>query len=252
MTAGDFYQNGFDETGPAGDAAIVSCFVEPAAALGYPTGSFKPVIMIVVVPSRILVCLRWLAVLATGAMLHATSVVAPEFPELVGNADYIVRAVVKSVTAEMIASPTGKGRKIVTRVELEVREVIAGTPPSPLVLQMLGGKVGDEEMRVEGAPRFQVGDEDILFLRGNGRQFNPLVGLMHGRYPIRRDAKTGREFVTRNDASPLRDSTEVSRPFSEGAVQAGTGRESSPGLTPDDFANRIRAMRQAQKGQAPQ
>src|SRR5512141_506778 len=79
---------------------------------------------------------RWLLLyavsclgLVTGA--RATSVNAPEFTDLVNQSDFIVRAVVKSVTSEF-AKPGS--RKIITKVELEVREVIAGKPPQPLVL----------------------------------------------------------------------------------------------------------------------
>src|SRR5450755_12874 len=100
----------------------------------------------------------WLA----ASPIHATTVIPPTFDELVGKADYIVRAVVKSIDAEL--QTDGPHRHIVTHVELEVKEVIQGSPPQPLILHMLGGKLGGEEMVVEGTPKFQVGDEDILFV----------------------------------------------------------------------------------------
>ena len=71
------------------------------------------------------------------APVRATTVVPPKFSELVNESDYIVRAAVKSVTSEWRGVP-GQG-SIYTLVELDVREVIAGTPPQPLVLEMLGG-----------------------------------------------------------------------------------------------------------------
>ena len=55
--------------------------------------------------------------------VSATSVVPPQFDELVNESDCIVRAVVKSVTSER-REKDGKSR-IYTFVELEVREVIA-------------------------------------------------------------------------------------------------------------------------------
>jgi hypothetical protein len=94
--------------------------------------------------------------------VSATSVVPPQFDELVNESDYIVRAVVKSVTSGW-QEKQGR-RRIYTFVELEVREVIAGTPPQPLVLRMLGGRIGGEEMVIEGAPKFEVGQEDILLV----------------------------------------------------------------------------------------
>src|ERR1019366_6473746 len=112
----------------------------------------------------------WLACFAfLAGVLPAwcTSVVPPDFSQLVNESDYIVRAVVKSVTSEWRENQGG--RHIFTFVELDVREVIAGTPPQPLILEMLGGKVGNEELAVAGAPKFKVGDEDILFIQGNGQ-----------------------------------------------------------------------------------
>ncbi len=154
--------------------------------------------------------------LAVGLLLlplrsFATSVNAPEFNQLVSSADYIVRAMVKSVTAEWRED---KGRKyIATKVELEIREIIRGIPPQPLVLELVGGRIGEEELVVEGAPKFHVGDEDILFVQGNGRQIFPLVGIMHGRYPIFIDKKTGREFVVRSNGMPLYSEQDVSLPM---------------------------------------
>ncbi|HUG10873.1 MAG TPA: hypothetical protein VMM36_07655 [Opitutaceae bacterium] len=178
------------------------------------------------------------------ARASATTVVAPEFEELVNVSDCVVRAVVKSVRSEF-SRPGGKS--IVTYVELEVKEVITGNPPSPLVLRMLGGRVGDKRMVVSGAPEFVVGDEDILFIRDNGKVFNPLTALMHGRYPIARDKATGRGYMMRNNRAPLKGTREVSGKMDHGAHAAGEHGEAhrEPALTevmsPEDFAAAIRA-----------
>jgi hypothetical protein len=176
------------------------------------------------------------------APARATTVVPPQFEELVTKADYIVRAVVRSVNAQMRTD--GPQRHIVTKVELDVREVISGTPPQPLVLEMLGGKVGTEEMTVDGTPKFQVGDEDILFVHGNGMQFCPLVALMHGRYPIRSEAGTGRQFVTRGDGTPLTNEQEIARPLALAERSSATPVVSpaTSALTPADFVSRIKAV----------
>ena len=36
----------------------------------------------------------------------------------------------------------------------------------------MGGRVGDEEMTIQGMPKFDIGHEDILFVRGNGDDEN--------------------------------------------------------------------------------
>jgi hypothetical protein len=197
-----------------------------------------------------------LALVLAAVSVPATTVIAPEFNKLVDQADYIVRAVVKSVTSEMHTS--GPHRHIITKVELDVREVISGTPPQPLVLEMLGGRVGAEEMVVEGAPKFKVGDEDILFVHGNGRLFTPLVALMHGRYPIKREAGTGREYVTRSNGAPLVSEQEVLQPMT-GSAAAPTTRSLAPAtapssalaLSPADFVSRIKAASTANAAHPP-
>lgn len=190
-----------------------------------------------------LVCRRILLVsgymcLVTGAL--ATSVNAPEFTELVNQSDCIVRTVVKSVKSEFVRPDS---RKIITKVELEVKEVIAGRPPQPLVLQMLGGKVGDVEMILEGAPQFKVGDEDILFVQGNGQQIYPLTAMMHGRYAIMKEAGTDREYMVRSNKVPLQDTAEVALPMAEGNAAQMQLRmiSSAQALTPAQFVERIKA-----------
>lgn len=186
---------------------------------------------------------RWLAVLASATLLavaHATTVIAPDFDSLVGNSDYIVRAVVKSVTPEWRANPEKPGQRyIATMVELDVKEVIKGSPPSPVVLNLVGGRIDDHELTVEGAPKFTVGQESILFVRGNGRFVIPLVGMMHGKYNIRRDKVSGRAEVLRNNGKPLYDEKEVSLP--EAALTAGpAGNPTAQPLTPAEFTARIK------------
>jgi hypothetical protein len=181
------------------------------------------------------------------AIASATTVAPPEFEELVNESDYVVRATVKSVRSEF-SRPGGKS--IVTYVELDVKEVITGNPPSPLVLRMLGGRVGDKRMIVSGAPEFVVGDEDILFVRDNGKVFNPLTALMHGRYPIARDKETGRGYMMRNNRAPLKETSEVSGKMDHGAHAGEAGGRDEhahrePALTeamsPEEFAAKIRA-----------
>ncbi len=182
-------------------------------------------------------CLGVLVGLA--ASLRGTTVAPPAFSDLVNQSDYIVRAVVKSVSSEHART---NSRKIVTQVELEVREIIAGQPPQPLVLRVLGGKVGDQEMILEGVPQFKTGEEHILFVQGNGRQMYPLVAMMHGVYPIKREP-SGREFMTRSNAVPLQDASEVVLPMTSGSAAElqRRMRGTAEALTPDQFAQQIRA-----------
>jgi hypothetical protein len=181
--------------------------------------------------------------LLTAGLATATTVVPPEFPELVNGADYVVRARVAAITHE-VRTIGGKSTPF-TLVELEVREVISGKPPSPLVLSLLGGPIDGSELVIAGAPRFAVGDEDILFIADNGRSIFPLYGLMYGRYPILKEVSSGREYVTRANGEPLDDTSRVGLPLADGAlVSAVSGAlRNVQGMTPSDFASRIQASR---------
>lgn len=167
----------------------------------------------------------------------ATTVEPPSVDRLVGQSDYVVRAVVKTATAEW-KEKDGKPY-ISTRLEMEVREVIKGTPPSPLVLDMLGGKIGDVEFEVSGMPVFHVGDENILFVRGNQRTVFPLVAMMHGVYPILKDARTGQDYVLRCNGTPLYATADVSLPMSRASTVLQKNPSARP-LTARAFIQEIR------------
>lgn len=179
------------------------------------------------------------------APLRATTVVPPDFDQLVNESDYVVRAVVESVRAEYRDGP--QGRLIVTIARLRLRETAAGQPPATVELEMLGGQIGDDRLIVTGAPVFRVGDEDFLFVRDNGRSITPLVALMHGRYPVRRDPASGREFIARSNDVPLQDVAEVALPMTTGEVAARQRRavRAADALTPADFTAKIRSTRRA-------
>jgi len=173
--------------------------------------------------------------------VQGTTVTPPEFTQLVKEADYVVRAVVKSVD---VVEKANHGQRVMpySLVEMEVKQVIVGTPPRPLILEVLGGKVGDREMFISGAPKFTVGEEAVFFVQGNHTQIFPLARMMHGLYPIRKEATTGREYVARSNGEPMANTSEVSQPMREvGVSVAQITAQAKQALTPDNFATQIRA-----------
>ncbi len=189
--------------------------------------------------------LSFLVLLPLAVPARATSVTPPTFAELVGGADYVVRARVKSVSCDAVARP-GKPPLIFTNITLEVVETIAGNPPADPVLRMLGGRVGDDEMRVEGVPQFSIGEEAVLFVAGNGRNFYPLFAAPHGKYLVEKDAG-GREFITRSNGVAMQDVAEIATPLAEGPMAELQRRLRSTGtaLTPRAFADLIKIQRSA-------
>lgn len=170
----------------------------------------------------------------------ATSVTPPDFDGMVDKSDYIVRALVKSVTSDWRDVPGQPGQRYIgTFVGLDVLEPIKGSPPSPLVLDLVGGTVGDQQLTIVGAPDFKVGQECILFVKGNGQQIVPLVRMMHGFYPVQRDKRTGKSQVMRSNGKHLYSEQDVS--LTEDAVSPHLVLEpSARPLDATEFARRIR------------
>lgn len=188
-------------------------------------------------------CLGLLGFCLATVAARATTVLPPDFDQLVNESDYIVRASVVSLRSEYRDGP--QGRLIITFVKIRVRETLAGEAPAEIELELLGGRIGDDQLIVNGAPTFRVGDDDFLFVSGNGRTFFPLFALGHGRYPVRRDDQTGREYIARANDVPLQDVAEVGTPITTGPTARLQQRaaRSATALTPADFSTRIKSTR---------
>ena len=153
-----------------------------------------------------------LAICVTGVRpAGATSVIPPTFPELVAEAEAIVRGRVMDISFRRTSTPDGTP-VIKTHVTFAVERTLKGPERQEITLELLGGTIGDESLVVTGMPRFELGSTEYLFVERNGFQFCPLVAVRHGRYRLLRD-KAGREFVARDNAVPLTDVGEVVLPL---------------------------------------
>ncbi|MBL9189255.1 MAG: hypothetical protein JNK23_17365 [Opitutaceae bacterium] len=164
--------------------------------------------------------------------------IAPTFPELVAEADCIVRGTVTTVIARAVATPDGPA--IHTFVTIAVEECVKGTAPRELTLTLAGGTLGDKSALIAGMPQFKVGDREILFVQGNGRLFCPLVGFYHGRYRVLTDATTGHDYVARHNRTPLTSAAEVGLPMLDPARLPTMARPVAAALTPADFLAQVR------------
>lgn len=150
--------------------------------------------------------------LASGPAARATSVIPPSFPELVAEAEAIYRGRVSHVEARRVEQSDG-GSVIKTFVTVAVERVLKGPDRSEIALEFLGGTVGDETLTVTGMPVFAVGEREFVFVQKNGIQLCPLVALMHGRYRVKRDEAGARDYVARDNGTPLTDTAEVELPM---------------------------------------
>ncbi len=139
---------------------------------------------------------------------RATTVIPPTFDELVGRAQMIFEGTVTDVRSNW----TGEGaeRHIESLVTFKVKDSVKGNASGKVTLSMMGGTVGDQTLEVTDAPKFKVGDHDILFVENNGTQFIPLVGIMHGRFRVQSDSSGG-EVVMTNEGVPLSDVSKLGK-----------------------------------------
>lgn len=181
---------------------------------------------------------------AAGVVARATTVVPPDFNELVQGSDYVVRGTVRTLSYVVRQY---EGRDVPhTLATIEVAEVIAGTPPESVVLDFLGGQTPDGRvLRVGGAQELKVGDEHIFFVQGNGTNFYPLYAVMHGLYPVKHDKESGRAYVTRANGVPLSATAEVGLPLAEGKMAQLLRKQikASDALSVDEFSQSIRTTR---------
>jgi hypothetical protein len=181
--------------------------------------------------------LLFLLLFALAPLARATSVVPPSFAELVHEADAIYRGRVTAVAPRRVELPDG-GSVIKTFVTVTVERTLKGPAKSDVVLEFLGGTLGEESLVVSGMPKFNPGDREIVFVQKNGVQFCPLVALMHGRYRVLRDEAAARDYIARDNRVPLTDVADVELPMHQvpAALRAASAAAASArALTPAAF-----------------
>jgi hypothetical protein len=166
-------------------------------------------------PLRILLLILCLAFAIV--ITRATTVIPPTFDQLVNDAETIFEGTVSSMHSEWAGQ--GTERHIVTYVTFKIEDPIKGALGAETTLRMFGGTVDGQTIEVADAPRFKLGDRDILFVEHNGTQFIPLVGIMHGRFHVQLDESGLNEIIAKDNGAPLAQVTKLGQ--DESAAVAG-------------------------------
>ena len=166
-----------------------------------------------------------------GFIANATTVIPPNFEELVSRAEVIFEGEVTDLKSQWIGE--GSEHRIVTYVTFKVDQALKGDPGSTYSIRMLGGTVDGRTMAVSDAPKFKVGDHDVLFIQDNGRQFIPLVGIQHGRFRVQKD-QTGRDTLVTGEGQSLTDVNQL-------GGDEKTSAPSKAALSLNDFKSAIRS-----------
>ncbi|HEV3392706.1 MAG TPA: hypothetical protein VG103_04275 [Chthoniobacterales bacterium] len=175
------------------------------------------------------------------AGITATTVIPPTFDQLVKQAELIFQGTVTD--ARSVWEGEGGQRHIETYVTFKVDDNVKGDAGNSYTIRMLGGTVGDQTMEVSDAPKFKVGDRDILFVEHNYDQFVPLVGIDHGRFHIQHDDATGRDIVVNGEGEPVRDLTKLGR-----EEQSATG---AAAMSPEQLKAAVKIQLKAPQADQP-
>ena len=139
----------------------------------------------------ILILLTIVALLVA-PMALATTVLRVGVPELTTTSEWVVRAQVEDVRSIDLRH---EGRSFFTDVELLITEVYRGQEvPSRYTLRLIGGRGSDGlQLWIPGMPRFQKGEEAVLFLEKTSMGHIP-TGLGQGVWRVHTD-KAGNAWV---------------------------------------------------------
>ena len=113
---------------------------------------------------------------------HATVMVELAMEQLIGSADVIVHArVLRSGTQlETFAGHLEPH----TITELEVRDTLKGSPDERVTIDEIGGATDDGGSWIDGTPRYEAGDEVVVFLRRLPSAAYRTVGMSQGRFEV--------------------------------------------------------------------
>jgi len=113
------------------------------------------------------------------ALASALTIAAMPLEELTRNASLVVRA--RCIDRQVTRSPEGR---IESLARFEVVEQAKGKAPTVLTVRELGGRSGDTELVVPGAPLSEPGDDVVLFLEPHYGDVYGVVGLALGYMPV--------------------------------------------------------------------
>jgi hypothetical protein len=152
--------------------------------------------------------------IATPPASQATTLMRMSLAQMARTAKVIVRA-------RCVSNATlwDEG-EIWTRTTFAVEESWSGPPGArQIAVRMLGGSLGNITSRVSGIPRFQPGEETVLFLEPSRNGDFAIVSWQQGTFRIRQNAAMGAEIVVQDTASVLTYDP-VSRRFEAAGIRA--------------------------------
>jgi hypothetical protein len=181
------------------------------------------------------------AVAALAASASASIVLRVTPRELADTANLVAEGRVASVDVRWDDARTC----INTYVTLTVDRVLKGTASGSVVIKVPGGRVGDEEVRVEGTAKFERDEQVVVFLWRDVAGDWIVLGEAQGKFRVWQDEKAGKRMA----GNSLKGLCLVMR---GGGKEAGAASARRPDTLPyDDLASVVKASVDAAKAPPP-
>ena len=120
-----------------------------------------------------------LALVADATPASASTVVRLDLESLVANSDRIVQG-----TVEKVESRVEKGR-VYTYTTIAVDEALKGEDTEDVRLRQVGGETEELATWVPGMPRFEKGQEVVIFVeKPEGSEYSVITGMMQGKFRV--------------------------------------------------------------------
>lgn len=135
------------------------------------------------------------------AATQATTYIKLTFDGLCDRTELVFAGTVASV--EYARNPENQNIYTFTTFE-GIRWIHPGDPSDrrdTYTLRLLGGTAGGETLIVHGMPRFEIGSEYVVFVRGNNHYVCPVVGGRQGCFRVLQD--DGQRRVVTYDERPV-------------------------------------------------
>ena len=127
--------------------------------------------------------------------IRATTLARLSLDQLSAGSDAVAR--VRCAGAES----RWENGSIWTVATLEVVETMKGNLPREIAVRLPGGRVGHLISTVEGTPKFNPGDDAVVFLERSPAGGFTVAGWVEGTFRISRDPRTGSETVTQDSSA---------------------------------------------------
>jgi|SRR5665213_624328 len=129
------------------------------------------------------------------AKVRATTLQRLSLDQLVAGADAVARVNFSGSESRW------ENGTIWTVTTLRVMETMKGNLPAEISVRLPGGRVGHFTATVEGTPRFQPGDDAIVFLKNSPAGGFTVAGWVQGTFRIFREPRTGNQTVTQDSSA---------------------------------------------------